>query len=155
MLRPAAGSAYNIPMLLSDRDRAQVRQMLAAMAGPVRLVFFTQSLSCESCAPTRQILDELTVLGDKLSIDERNLILDKDGAAAYGVDRVPAIVLVAGENRDTGIRFYGAPSGYEFSALIDAVVAASNGRPPLAEETRAQLAALTAPVHIQVFVTPT
>ncbi len=129
--------------------------MLGAMAGPVRLVFFTQSLSCDSCRPTRQILDELTPLTDKLSIDERNFILDKDGAATFGVDRVPAIALVAGDSRDTGIRFYGAPAGYEFSALIDAVVAASNGRPQLADETRAQLAAVTSPVRIQVFVTPT
>ncbi len=142
-------------MFLSDRDRKQVQQMLGGMAGPVRLVLFTQSLSCESCRPTRQILDELTALTDKLSVDERNFILDQDGAATFGIDRVPAIAVVADESGDTRIRFYGAPAGYEFSALIDAVVAASNGRPKLAEESRAQLASLMSPVHIKVFVTPT
>jgi alkyl hydroperoxide reductase subunit AhpF len=61
---------------------------------------------------------------------------------------------MAGE-RDTGIRFYGAPAGYEFSALIDAVVAASLGRSGLSDASRSQLASVTSPVRIKVFVTPT
>ena len=141
-------------MLLSDNDRKRVKQMLGAMVTPVRLVFFTQSLSCDTCLPARQILDELVAQTDKLSVDERNLVLDKDAAASFGVDRVPAICVVAGE-QDTRIRFVGLPSGYEFSALIDAVVAASTGRSGLSEASRGRLQEVASPVRIQVFVTPT
>src|SRR5512142_2430980 len=105
-------------MILSERDRTRVQQMLGAMAGPVRLLFFTQTLNCDTCVQTRQILDEIVPLSDNLSLEERNFILDKEGVEAYGVERVPAIVVLAGE-RDTGIRFYGAPTGYEFSSLLD------------------------------------
>ncbi len=141
-------------MILSENERKRVQQMLGAMAGPVRLLFFSQTLNCDTCVQARQILDELAPLNDKLSVDERNLILDRDAAAAFGVDRAPAIVVLAGE-RDTGIRFYGAPAGYEFSALIDAVVIASTGQSGLADASRTRLAQITSPVGIQVFVTPT
>jgi len=140
--------------MLSDSDRIRVKQMLGAMVNPVRLVFFTQSLSCDTCVPTRQILDELVTHSDKLSIDERNFILDRDAAGTFGVDRVPAVAVVAGE-RDTGIRFLGVPAGYEFSTLIDAIVAASTGQSGLSEASRARLAEVALPVRIQVFVTPT
>jgi alkyl hydroperoxide reductase subunit AhpF len=141
-------------MILSDSDRKRVTQMLGAMTGPVRLLFFTQTLNCDTCTQARQILDELTSLNDKLSVDERNQILDREAAAGFHVDRVPAVVVLAGE-RHTGVRFYGAPAGYEFSALIDAIVAASTGQSGLSDASRKQLAALTSPVRIQVFVTPT
>jgi alkyl hydroperoxide reductase subunit AhpF len=141
-------------MMLSEPDRRRVQQMLGGMVDPIRLVFFTQSLNCESCRPTRQILDEIAPLSDKLSIDERNFILDKEGAALFEVDRVPAIAVVA-RDRDTGIRFYGAPAGYEFSALIDAIVAASTGQSGLSEASRTEMASVAAPVRIKVFVTPT
>ncbi len=141
-------------MLLSENDRKRVKQMLGAMVNPVRLMFFTQSLSCDTCLPARQILDELAAQTDKLSVDERNLVLDKDAAAGFGVDRVPAIAIVAGD-RDARIRFVGLPSGYEFSALIDAVLAASTGQAGLSEPSRARLREVASPVRIQVFVTPT
>lgn len=128
--------------------------MLGGMGDPVRLVFFTQSLNCDSCLPARRILEALVPLGEKLSLDERNVILDTSAASQFAVDRVPAIALVAGD-RDTGIRFYGAPAGYEFSALVDAILAASAGQSGLSDASRATLAGVTAPVRIKVFVTPT
>ena len=58
------------------------------------VLFFTQTLDCETCLQTRQILDELPPLSDKIAIEEVNFILEKDKAAQYGIDRVPAIALV-------------------------------------------------------------
>ena len=60
------------------------------MTSPVRLLFFTQTLGCETCVQTRQILDELPPLSDKITIEEVNFVLEKDKAAQYGIDRVPA-----------------------------------------------------------------
>jgi hypothetical protein len=50
---------------------------------------------------------------------------------------------------------YGLPSGYEFGTLVDAILDVSRGESGLAEETKQALAALSRPVHIQVFSTPT
>ena len=76
--------------ILSSADAARVTQMLAGMVNPARLAFFTQTLNCERCEPTAQILRELAALTDKIIIEEHNFLLKPDLAAAYGVDRVPA-----------------------------------------------------------------
>ncbi len=53
------------------------------MSRPVRLVFFTQTLGCETCLQTRQILDELPLLSDNITIEEVNFVLDPDKAKQY------------------------------------------------------------------------
>jgi len=139
--------------ILSPSDAARVREMLGAMVNPVRLAFFTQTLNCETCEPTGQILKELAALSDLVTVEEHNLLLEKDEAAKFGIDRVPAIaVLGAG---DPGIRFLGIPSGYEFMSLLDAVLTVSKADSGLQEGSRALLAALESPLTLQVFVTPT
>jgi alkyl hydroperoxide reductase subunit AhpF len=145
--------------LISPSDQQKLRGAFAEMTRKVRLVFFTQTLDCETCLQTRQILDELPLLSDKVAIDELNLVLDKEKAQQYGVDRAPAVALTyedeAAQRHDTRIRFLGAPSGYEFISLVQAVLLAG-GRPSnLKPETVARLAAVDKPVTMQVFTTPT
>src|SRR3954464_4365774 len=100
--------------LISPSDQDRLRESFAGMTRPVRVLFFTQTLDCDPCVQTRQILDELPPLSDKIAIEEVNFILEKDKAAQYGIDRVPALALLsadaAGEPRDTRIRFLGTPS---------------------------------------------
>jgi alkyl hydroperoxide reductase subunit AhpF len=146
--------------LISEGDQEKLRAAFSEMTSPVRLMFFTQTLDCETCLQTRQILDELPPLSDKISIEEVNRILEGDKAKQYGIDRAPAIALVSTNGRgpettDSRIRFLGTPAGYEFISLIQAVLLVG-GRPAgLTEENRARLAAVNAPVTIQVFTTPT
>ncbi len=139
--------------LLSDRDRAAVQKEFEKLVNPVKLTVFSQELGSETCQQTEWLVKEVAECSDKLSVELLNLVLDRERAEAYGVDRVPAVV-VEGE-RDYGIRFFGLPSGYEFTNLIDAVVVASTGQPALTPETQSALADLPGPVHIQVFTTPT
>ncbi len=139
--------------LLSESDRRRVQQALAGMVDPVQLLFFTQTLNCDTCLPARQILDEIVPLNEKLTLVEHNALLERDTAAAAGVTSVPAIVVSSdGASR---ITFLGVPSGYEFMSLIDAILAVSTNDSGLKEESRALLKAVDAPVRIQVFVTPT
>ncbi len=139
--------------LLSEADRQALTGQLAELSDPVRLVFFTQTFGCETCGTAREILDELASLSEKITIEEYNLVLDKDAAAEYGVDRAPAIVIVgSGGPRMT---YLGAPSGYEFMSLVDAVRLASSGDSGLSEANRARVAAVTNPLEVLVYVTPT
>ena len=140
-------------MILSDKDRAAVQKEFEKLAKPVKLTVFSQELGSESCRQTEWLVKEVAECSDKLSVEILNLVLDRERAEAYGVDRVPAVV-VEGE-RDYGIRFFGLPSGYEFTNLIDSVIVASTGLPSLTAETQSALANLPTPVHIQVFTTPT
>src|SRR5260221_1811392 len=110
--------------LLSPADQEKLRESFDEMTSAVTVLFFTQALDCEPCAQTRQILDELPALSDKVVVEEVNFILDKEKAAQYGVDRVPALALLsrdaAREARDTRIRFLGTPARYEFVSLLQA-----------------------------------
>jgi hypothetical protein len=53
------------------------------------------------------------------------------------------------------VRFFGLPSGYEFMTLIEDVVDVSRASTRLSAATLQAVADLPAPVHLQVFVTPT
>jgi thiol-disulfide isomerase/thioredoxin len=139
--------------ILSPSDAARVREMLANLPGQVRLVYFTQTLNCETCEPTKQILGELAELSGQIIVEEHNFLLEKDLAAGFGIDRVPAIAVVGAQ--DYGIRFLGIPSGYEFMSLLDAIQIVSAGESGLNEASRTMLAGVESPLALQVFVTPT
>jgi alkyl hydroperoxide reductase subunit AhpF len=140
--------------MLTERDRAAVRKEFERIAGPVKLVVFSQELAAaDLCRQNETLVREVGELDDRITVEVLNLAIDRARAEAYGVDQVPAIVVEG--SRDYGIRFYGVPLGYEFSNLIDAIIVASTGAPALAEETLASLRALAADVDIKVFSTPT
>jgi len=140
--------------LLAPADQQRLRDAFSEMTRPVRLLFFTQTIGCETCVVTKQILDELPPLSDKIAIEEVNLVLEKDRAAAFGVDRAPALAVLS-DQADTRIRFLGAPAGYEFMSLVQAVLLAGGRPSALSDESRARLAAVQKPLTIQVFTTPT
>jgi alkyl hydroperoxide reductase subunit AhpF len=141
--------------LLNERDQAAVRKEFEKLAGPVKLVVFSQALAAaELCRQNEDLVREVAALApDTIGVEVLNLAIDRDRAAAYGIDRVPAIVVEGA--RDYGIRFLGVPSGYEFSNLIDAIIVASSGAAGLAAETQQALAGLGSDVEIKVFSTPT
>lgn len=145
--------------LLRPAEQDKLREAFAEMKSPVKIVFFTQTLGCETCLQTRQILDELPPLSDKVAIEEVNMVLDAGKAAQYGVDRVPALALVGrdeqGAERDSRIRFVGTPAGYEFISLVQAVLLVGGREPNLSDANRQKLAAVAAPLTIQVYTTPT
>jgi alkyl hydroperoxide reductase subunit AhpF len=138
--------------LIQESEAEEIRKRLEGMVNPVKLVHFTQELNLEYGRETRQLLEELAGFSDKLSLDIYNFLLDKEKVAEYGVDKVLATAIRNG--KDFGIRFFGLPAGYEFSALLDAILAVSKGDSGLQPESREKLAKLTQPLHLEVFSTP-
>jgi glutaredoxin-like protein len=57
--------------------------------------------------------------------------------------------------RDSGICYYGIPSGYEFSSLIEDILDVSKNDSGLLEGSKDLLNQIKQPIHLQVFVTPT
>jgi glutaredoxin-like protein len=119
----------------------------------VRLIFFEQSIGCETCVPTRRALQQIVDETPGVTLEVLNLVLDKEKAAEYGIDRVPAVIISAPEC--DRIRYYGAPLGNELPTLTRAISMAAAGKTDLSDESRAQLRALATPVTLQVFFTPT
>jgi alkyl hydroperoxide reductase subunit AhpF len=139
--------------LIRDDDALEIRERLKDMVSPVRLIHFTQELNLEYGREARQLIEEVGGLSDKLSVEVYNFLLDKDRVAEYGIDKVPATVIRNG--KDYGIRFYGIPAGYEFSTVLDTILAVSQADSGLRPESREKLAGITEPLHLEVFVTPT
>jgi alkyl hydroperoxide reductase subunit AhpF len=141
--------------LLNERDQAAVRKEFEKIAGPVKLVVFSQALeAAELCRQNEELVNEVAALApDMITVEVLNPALDTERAETYGIERVPAIVVEGA--RDYGIRFLGIPAGYEFSNLIDSIIIASTGAPGLSAETQRALAELTGDVDIKVFSTPT
>ena len=139
--------------VLDDQIRDQVKQELADLAGPVRLLMFTQEFECQYCAQTRRLVEEVADLSERLTAEIYNFVIDKEVADELGVDKIPAIAVIGAQ--DYGVRLYGIPGGYEFTSLLHAIKDVGAGKAELQKETIEFLDTLDAPVHIQVFVTPT
>ena len=141
--------------ILSAQDEQSLRQHLAEIEKPVTVLLFTQTIGgSESGRVAKQILDEIAGLNDKITIQEKNFILDLDERTKYGVDKSPAIVILA-DGQDTRMRMFGAPTGYEFVGLVEAILIAGTGKVNLQEETLKLIATVDKPTTIQVFSTPT
>jgi len=148
--------------IIPQEDQEYIRSLFSEkFVSDVTIRFYTQpsrtlvvpGQECAMCEGTQQLLDELVALSDKLTLDVHDFYAEREQALAEGISEIPAIVL-EGENKGK-VHFIGAPAGYEFSTLIEDLVDVSRGTTSLEFHSRETLAALTEPVHIQVFVTPT
>jgi glutaredoxin-like protein len=145
--------------LLNDSIRGQVRDVFEKQVQqPVAVFFFGKKDDCDYCADAQQLLEEVTSLSEKVSLEIYDLEEHAAEAAKYRVDKVPGIVF-AGKDGDQlidyGVRMAGIPSGHEFSTLIHDIILVSARDSGLEQKTRDELKKLTKPVHLQVFVTPT
>lgn len=138
---------------LQARDEAAVKKEFERIGGPVKLTVFASELGGDSNTQAVALIREVAALSDQLSVAVLNPHIDRDQAATYGITESPAVVVEGAQ--DYGIRFLGIPAGYEFSNLIDSIIAVSTGEAGLTDETKATLAGLTEDVTIKVFATPT
>ncbi len=139
--------------LLNQQIRKEVKSMLSDVANPVTFKVFIQEVECPYCHETRELIEEVASLSDKLSIEVYDFQKDRQVAEELGIDKIPAVAIVGA--KDYGIRLYGIPAGYEFGSLIEDIKLASEGKSGLSAGTRASVSKLTKPVKIQVFITPT
>ncbi|MEJ5309487.1 MAG: thioredoxin family protein [Anaerolineae bacterium] len=139
--------------LLNDEIVRNVTEMLTGLTNNVRLVVFTTKNGCEYCKEIVQLAQEVAATSPKLTAEVYDFDTARDKAAAYNITMAPAMVIVGA--RDYGLRYYGIPSGHEFSTLLYGIQRASEGKPDLDPQTLSFLNGLTQPVNIQVFVTPT
>ena len=141
--------------LLSAQDEATLKEHLSVITLPVQLVLFTQAFGgTDSGELAKQVINEIASLNDKVTLVEKSFILDTEDKAKYNVDKAPAIVILS-DGIDTRMRMYGAPTGYEFVGLVEAIIVAGTGKIDLDPETMKWIQAVDKPTHIQVFSTPT
>jgi len=138
---------------LTAQDEQAVKREFEKLTGPVKLTVFASELGPESNAETVALIKEVAALSDQISVAVLNPHIERDETAAYDISVTPAVAVEGA--KDYGIRFLGVPAGYEFSNLMDSILAVSSGEAQLKDETKAALAGLTEDVTIKVFTTPT
>lgn len=142
---------------LDEKIIKQVENAFAEMQEPVQVLYFGSKDQCDTCAETQQLLEEVSAVNAKVELKVYDLRENRDIAERFNVTNAPGIVVAAKDNaevRNLGIQFSGTPSGYEFSTLINDVLAVSRRDSGLSNTTREFLKQLDQPVHLQVFVTP-
>lgn len=143
--------------ILDNSVLDQVKEVFKDLNDPVQILFFGSKENCDYCDETRQLLEELVAISDKLSLDIYDIQEHGELAAKYNLDKAPATVIAAREGTqitDQGILFSGIPSGHEFSTLINDVRLVSKRDSGLGQKTRQFLKNLQEPLLLQVFVTP-
>jgi glutaredoxin-like protein len=140
--------------LLPEDKKEDIRvEFKEKFVDPVKIVMFTKELECRFCSDTRQLVQDLATLTDKLTVEVYDFLADADKAKAMGIDKIPALAILG--KKDYGVRIYGVPYGYELQTLMEALFSVSAGKTDLSDKTKAILADIKTPVHIQVFVSLT
>lgn len=142
-------------MLIGIKEQDIIRTRFKNLTGHVKFILFETALDCPYCPQTKQLIDEVAALSPVLEVQVYNFRTDEEAVKQYKIAQIPAIVLVDEAGKDYGIRFYGIPSGYEFSTLLEDIEMVSTGKTSLSQKTLDALQTLKQSVHLQVFVTPT
>lgn len=141
--------------IFSESDERIIKTHLAGMANPVHLVFIKRDPHCSYCREARELVMEFAEFSEKIYVDVYDADQDKETIRELNIERVPALVILDEAMKDTGIRFYGTPGGYEFHSLLGAVLVVSKQRTGLPEDLVQQIKKIKTPLKIQTFVTPT
>ena len=148
--------------MIPERDQKAIREHLAQnLREAVTVDYFTQKAptlalpiqQCRFCQETGELLQEVAALSDRITLRTFDLVADATVAEKFGIQRIPAFV-ISGRSRGR-VRYFGIPSGYEFSALIEDLVDVAQGNSHLGPAELAALQKLQRDVHLQVFSTPT
>lgn len=143
-----------IDMLIPAKEQQHIKDIFSSkLKYDVSILVFTQSFECSYCKESRELIEELASLTDKIKVQVYDFIEDADKARELAIDKIPAIALLG--EKDYGIRFFGIPAGYEFGALIDDIIDVSNRKSRLADTTKEALKRIDKDVNIKVFTTPT
>lgn len=147
--------------ILTDQVKRQVQDRFAEqLSGPVQLTLYTRpgtgrlilpsGMGCRTCDDARQLVDDLKdAAPDLINLDVIDVSVQETD-----VREVPTLTL-AFPGEAPRIRWLGFPAGYEFATVVDAVERVSSGAHGLTAATVEALGALTEPVDVMVFATPT
>jgi alkyl hydroperoxide reductase subunit AhpF len=91
--------------LLDENVRQQVAAFFENLDKDVQVLFFGSDdpAECQHCAETRQLLEEITGLSEKLHLDSHILAESADLAKIFNVNAVPSFVIATLEGDRLGI----------------------------------------------------
>lgn len=138
----------------------KLREQLAGkfskeLKGEVRIWLFTSKKkeSCEYCDTVTKIVNEICSINDKLMLFVYDIDDHQKEAKVLGVEMAPAILLQGAIA--SHIYYYGMPTGYEFSSLVEDLIDISQSKSRLSNAAKEIIKKIDKKIEIKVFVTPT
>ena len=151
--------------LLGEEDTQYLRESFAELRSDVDVTVVARERSRlvlpgaaedeggDASAEVKQIVDEVAATSPRIKVTHVDAAADAERARTLAGEHLPASVFRGATSKGT-LRYFGLPAGYEMSTLIATLMDLGSGEPMVPAEIGAELDKLTAPVHIQVFVTP-
>lgn len=124
--------------MLDDTLKTQLQTYLGMLRQPIRLIASLDN--SDNAAKMRELLQEITALSDKVSLDESG-----DDA------RKPSFV-IAKEGETRGVRFAAIPLGHEFTSLVLALLWTGGHPPKVEQDVLDQIKALDSDLNFEVYM---
>lgn len=139
--------------LLNDDVKKALSDILKDMQDDVNVKLYVDTLACDTCTESHQLMNEMTELNDKIKYELIETKGDKGVGAEYGITRYPTFVVLDKDMTDKGVRFSGIPAGHEINALLASLIDMSGKPLDLDEKTIEEIKAIDSETNIKVFVT--
>jgi hypothetical protein len=127
-----------------------IRSSTGQLVKPVKLVVFTKDTGCEACQSTIDLARAIKAHFSTLALEICDIIMDRDQAELFNIQRVPALVVQGGEGQ--AVTFYGATQNMMLEVLMNTILAVSTSKRTVHEEIRRPLQRLNDDVMIRVLV---
>jgi len=140
--------------ILDKETQNKVREILEKLTEPVQILLVKND--GEYSEIVEQLLGELKELDERIKVNIYHS--DSQEINNYDIEKdlLPAMLILDNEGRDYRIRYYGIPSGYEFTTFLQNIIAVSNKSvDSFNDENKEKLSQIDKNVRIRVFVTPT
>lgn len=137
---------------INEKFAEEIREKFnRELLNTVTLTLIDSPSRCEIGQVIKEMVQELASLNDKIRIKYIDLDKEPELVDVYSIDKVPALLLSG--SRDSGIAFFGSPSGYQLRALAECVVYVSKGEVEFSEDVRQIINSINKLTHLQLFVT--
>jgi hypothetical protein len=136
--------------MIKDSTLQIIRDSLAGLRNPVRIVLFTSETGCDGCADALATAQAIKASAPKIALEIYDLTMDRDKSSDYGVTRVPCFVVEAPDRRR--VAFSGTLEGLTLILLLDAVKGLASARTWFPDRITGTLKLLQKDVPVQVIL---
>ena len=136
--------------MVKDSTLQIIRDSLAGLKNPVRLVLFTGDTGCDGCDDAVATAQAIKAAAPKVALERYDLVMDRDKSLEYGVARVPCFVVEAPDRRT--VAFSGSLEGLSLILLLDAITGIASARTWFPGQITGTLKLLEKDVPVQVIL---
>ena len=136
--------------MLKESTQQIIRESLANIVQPVRLVVMTGEKGCEICPETVEIARAIKAAAPKVALEIYDFTMDRDKGEEYCIKRIPACVVESHDGK--AVTFSGSLEGISLVLLLDVIASIAVGKAWFPERISSTLKLLVNKVPVQVLL---